>query len=273
VNHPSWGANAEAWWTIAAARQWIAGGFVWTGFDYRGEPTPYSWPCINSHFGIMDTCGFPKDNFYYYQSWWGADPVLHLFPHWNWTGKEGQEIEVWCHTNLDKVELFLNGQSLGSQDVARNSHVMWKVPYAPGTLEAKGTKGATTLSAKRETTGAAQRIVLTPDRGTIAADGEDVVVVQVSAVDSAGRWVPTAADEITFAVNGSGRLIGVGNGDPSSHESDKGATRQLFNGLAQAIVQAAREEGAVTITASAPGLESVSIAVACGPATPRPAVD
>src|SRR5882724_3371574 len=122
VNYPSWAATAEKWWSYFADRPWLSGGFVWTGFDYRGEPTPYSWPCINSHFGIMDTCGFPKDNFYYYQAWWGADPILHLFPHWNWTGKEGQEIEVWCHTNLDKVELFLNGASLGSQDVTRNSH-------------------------------------------------------------------------------------------------------------------------------------------------------
>jgi beta-galactosidase len=274
VNHPSWGANAEQWWTIAAARQWIAGGFVWTGFDYRGEPTPYAWPCINSHFGILDTCGFPKDNFYYYQAWWGADPVLHLFPHWNWPGKEGQEIEVWCHTNLDKVELFLSGQSLGSQDVAKNSHVMWKVPYQPGTLEAKGTRGATfTLTSKRETTGPAQRIVLTPDRGALLANGEDVAVIQASAVDSAGRWVAIAEDEILFTVAGSGKLIGVGNGDPSSHEADKAPTRHLFNGLALALVQATRDEGAITITATATGLESGTIAVACGPAPARPAVE
>ena len=115
-----------------AARPWLAGGFVWTGFDYRGEPTPYKWPCTSSHFGIMDTCGFPKDNFYYYQAWWGDRPVLHLFPHWNWAGKEGQEIEVWVHSNLDRVELLRERPSVGSQEMQRNSHLAWKVPYAPG---------------------------------------------------------------------------------------------------------------------------------------------
>jgi beta-galactosidase len=273
VNHPSWGANAEFWWSIYATRPWLAGGFVWTGFDYRGEPTPYAWPCISSHFGILDTCGFAKDNFYYYKAWWGDEPVLHLFPHWNWAGKEGQEVEVWCHSNLDKVELFLNGQSLGAQNVARNAHVTWKVPYAPGTLEARGSKGAVALTAKRETTGAPARVVLTPDRGTIAADGEDVVVVEAKVVDAVGRFVPTAADELTFDVSGTGRLIGVGNGDPSSPEADKGTTRHLFNGLGVVIVQATRDEGAVTIKATAVGLEPASIAVACGPAAPRPAVE
>ena len=119
-------------------RPWLSGGFVWTGFDYRGEPTPYGWPCINSHFGILDTCGFPKDNFWYYQSWWTDQPVLHLLPHWNWAGREGQEIDVRALSNCAEVELFLNGRSLGRQKMPRDSELKWKVPYAPGTLSAKG---------------------------------------------------------------------------------------------------------------------------------------
>ncbi len=233
LNHPPWAATAETWWTFYAERAFLAGGFAWTGFDYRGEPTPYGWPCINSHFGIMDTCGFPKDNFYYYKAWWGSEPVLHLFPHWNWAGKEGQEIDVWCHTNLERVELFVNGQSAGAQDVARNSHAAWKVKYAAGLIEARGYKdGQVVLTAKRETTGAPASIILRPDRQRIAADGEDVSLITVEIVDSKGRIVPTAGNEVTFAVSGNGRLIGVGNGDPSCHEPDHGSRRSAFNGFA-----------------------------------------
>ena len=133
--------TAERWWSYFATRPWLSGGFVWTGFDYRGEPTPYSWPCINSHFGILDTCGFPKDNFYYYQSWWTTNTVLHLLPHWNWPGREGQEIDVRALSNCEEVELFLNGQSLGRQTMKRNSQLKWRVKYAPGVLSAKGFNG------------------------------------------------------------------------------------------------------------------------------------
>ena len=273
VNFPSWASTAERWWTYFDARPFLAGGFVWTGFDYRGEPTPYKWPCINSHFGILDTCGFPKDNYYYYQAWWGGAPVLHLFPHWNWPLKEGQEIEVWCHTNLERVELFLNGQSLGAQDVRRDTHLMWKVPYAAGTLEARGSKGGqVVLTAKRETTGAAARIQLAADRPRVAADGEDIAVVEVQVVDAAGRLVPVADDAITFRVSGSGKLIGVGNGDPSSHEPDKGDSRRVFNGLCAAIVQAAGTAGEIQVEATAPGLGSGLLSITCEAATPRPAL-
>ena len=135
------------------------------GFDYRGETTPYKWPCISSHFGVMDTCGFPKDTYFYYKAWWGAEPVLHLFPHWNWAGKEGQEIEVWAYCNQDSVELFLNGTSLGSQPVKKNGHLVWKVKYAPGVIEARASKGGrVVLTEKRETAGPAAKIVAVPDR-------------------------------------------------------------------------------------------------------------
>jgi len=119
----------------------MAGSFAWTGFDYKGEPSPYSWPCVNSHFGIMDMCGFPKDNYYYYQSWWKARPIVHLMPHWNWLGKEGQPVRVVCFSNCDRVELFLNGKSLGAKEMPRNGHLEWDVAYAPGALMARGYRG------------------------------------------------------------------------------------------------------------------------------------
>jgi len=259
VNAPPWASTAEAWWTAYIARPWVSGGFVWTGFDYRGEPTPYKWPCISSHFGIMDTCGFPKDNYFYYQAWWGSKPVLHVFPHWNWAGREGDTMDVWCHTNLDRVELLLNGKPVdpGAQRVTRGGHVAWKVPYAAGTLEARGYTGnRLVLTAKRETTGAPSAIQLVPDRSRIAADGRDVSVVEVRVTDASGQTVPTASDRITFRMSGAGRLIGVGNGDPSSHEADHADTRSTFNGLCCAIVQAAREAGEIRLEASAPGLKS-----------------
>jgi len=272
VDKPGYGATAEGWWKFFAARPYLSGGFVWTGFDYRGEPSPYAWPCISSHFGIMDTCGFAKDNFYYYKAWWGSEPVLHLFPHWSWQGKEGHEIDVWVHSNLERIELVLNGVSLGAKTMERLGHLSWKVPYAPGTLEAHGhdAHGRRVLSVRHETSGAPARIVLAADRARIAADGEDVSVVTVSVVDAQGRPVPTADSAIAFEVSGAGKLIGVGNGDPSSHEADKGKTRRLFGGLACAIVQSAREPGALRVEATSPGLETATLVVTCAATTLRP---
>ena len=222
VNFTSWSQTAEKWWSFFAPRPWLSGGFVWTGFDYRGEPTPYSWPCINSHFGVLDTCGFPKDNFYYYQSWWTTNIVLHLLPHWNWPGREGQPIRVDALSNCKQVELFLNGQSLGKQTMQPNSKLSWQVKYAPGTLSAKGydADGKVVAQTKVETTGAPAGIVLTPDRATINADGADVSVFTVAVTDAQGRVVPTADNLIHFAVSGPGKILGVGNGDPSCHEPD-----------------------------------------------------
>jgi beta-galactosidase len=221
VNAPSWAHTAETWWSYFADRPWLSGGFIWTGFDYRGEPTPYGWPCINSHFGVMDTCGFPKDNFYYYQSWWTDKPVLHLLPHWNWPGKEGTEIEVRALSNCEAVELFLNGRSLGRQTMERNSHLTWMVKYEPGTLSAKGDNGGKVIAeTKVETTGAPAAVRLAPDRSTINADGEDVSVFTVSVTDARGRIVPVATNLVHFELSGPGRIIGVGNGDPSCHEPD-----------------------------------------------------
>jgi beta-galactosidase len=220
-NQTSWSNTAKQWAGFFAPRPWLSGGFVWTGFDYRGEPTPYHWPCINSHFGILDTCGFPKDNFWLYQSWWTDRPMLHLLPHWNWAGREGQEIDVRAQSNCEEVELFLNGQSLGRQAMPRVSELKWKVAYAPGTLSAKGYReGKPVAETKVETTGVPAAVQLTPDRTMIGADGEDVAVITVAVMDDQGRVVPIAANHILFSLEGPGRIIGVGNGDPSCHEPD-----------------------------------------------------
>jgi beta-galactosidase len=217
----SWSNTAEQWWSFFAPRPWMSGGFVWTGFDYRGEPTPYGWPCVNSHFGIFDTCGFPKDNFWYYLSWWTGRPVLHLLPHWNWAGREGQEIDVRALSNCDEVELFLNGRSLGRQAMKPASELKWKVAYAPGTLSAKGFKGGNQVAdTKVETTGPAAAVQLVPDRAALQADGRDTAVITFSVQDDQGRVVPVANNAVTFEVEGPGRILGVGNGDPSSHEPD-----------------------------------------------------
>jgi beta-galactosidase len=250
LNHTSWSELAEEWWKFYATREWLAGGFAWTGFDYRGEPTPYGWPSINSQFGIVDMCGFPKDNFYYYKAWWGSEPVLHLFPHWNWEQRLGEPISVWVHSNLDSVEVFLNGKSQGSQKVQPFTHLEWKVNYEPGVLEARGTKdGKVVLREKRETTGDPVSIRLTPGRSEINADGEDVSVLRVEVLDEEGRTIPTADNMIRFRVTGEGKLMGVGNGDPNCQESDKEPKRSLFNGLAQVIVQATRTPGTITVEA------------------------
>jgi beta-galactosidase len=273
-----WGETAEEWWKFYGTREWLAGGFAWTGFDYRGEPTPYGWPSINSQFGIVDMCGFPKDNYYYYRAWWGKDPVVHVFPHWNWPGREGDEISVWVYSNLDEVELFVNGKSAGSQKVPHLEHLQWKVRYEPGSIEARGSKdGKVVLSDKRETTGPAATIRLTADRNEINADGEDVVVIKVEGLDKEGRQVPTADNHIGFKVTGNGVFIGVGNGDPNCQESDKALNRSLFNGLAQIIVQSTKDAGQIQIEAfkeawDGQNLTPAKITVKTKQVEPRPTV-
>jgi len=261
ITAPWWASKAETWWTLAAENPYWMGGFIWTGFDYRGEPTPYEWPNINSHFGVMDMCGFPKNIYYYYQSWWTDKDVLHLSPHWNWKGKEGQPIEVWVNTNADNVELFLNGKSLGKKAMPRNSHLTWMVKYQPGTLSAVAYKNGRKLTAKVETTGAPAQLVLTPNKTTLTANGKDVALINISVVDKQGRAVPDANQQLQFKVMGDAKIIGVGNGNPSSHEADQfkdGETmqRQLFNGKAQVILQSRSASGLVNFEVSAEGMNS-----------------
>lgn len=262
ITAPWWASKAEDWWPVAAENSWMMGGFVWTGLDYRGEPTPYQWPNINSHFGIMDVCGFPKNIYYYYQSWWTDNDVLHISPHWNWKGMEGQPIDVWVNTNADSVELFLNGKTLGKKVMPRNSHLQWVVPYEPGTLEAVALKKGRTLRTKVETTDEPFELVVAPSKTTLFADGRDVSVINVSIIDKQGREVPDAQNLITFSLKGNAKIIGVGNGDPSSHEPDKCSEgnwqRKLFNGKCQLILQTGYGADILKLEAKSEGIYPAS---------------
>ena len=255
-----------------ASRPFIAGFFAWTGFDYRGEPSPFGWPQISSNYGTLDTCGFMKDNAYLYQAWWGAKPVLHIFPHWNWTGEEDKPICVWAASNCDEVELLLNGRSLGRKVVPKYGHLEWQVAYTPGTLMGKGYKqGKEILRKQIETTGAPAGIQLIPHRKTLHGDGEDVSLVTVQVADAHGRIVPDANNMVDFHIDG-GKIIGVGNGDPVCHEPDQAERRSVFNGLAQVIVQAPRNVAKIILTAKSPTLETSSVIIDVDSRGPRPSV-
>ncbi len=255
------GQTVEKAWPPVAEREYIGGGFVWAAFDYKGEPRPFGWPVVNCHYGFMDLCGFPKDSYYYYKAWWTDEPVLHLFPHWNWPGKEGQVIPVWVHSNCDEVELFLNDVSLGKQAVTPLRHLEWNVNYTPGRLVAKGIRHGVALEAARETTGAPAALRLTADRSALAADNADLAVVTVEVVDAHGRLVPTAGNKVTFRLSGPAKLIGVGNGDPSCHEPDKADNRSAFNGLAQTIVQTTTSAGEIVLEGQSPGLSPARLSL------------
>jgi beta-galactosidase len=260
ANHPEWAETAENAWKPIAERDWMAGAFVWTGFDYRGEPTPYKWPCINSHFGILDMCGFPKDNFYYYQAWWGSQPVLHILPHWNWKGREGKEIDVWVYGNCEKVELFQDAKSLGAKEMPRWGHVEWKVKYLPGALIAKGYQGGLTVSeAKVETAGERFQVGVSPYQTKLIADGEDVMPVAISVLDDQGRLVPTADEEMNFRLQGPATIAGVANGDPSSHEPDKATKRAAFNGRCMVLIQSTDKPGDIILTVQGEGMKQASV--------------
>jgi len=215
-------AGTESGWKFYDERPFLSGLFFWTGFDYRGEANPLSWPAVNSEFGIVDLCGFPKDIFYYLKSWWGTKPVIHIMPHWNWKGSEGKNIKVTVYSNAEEVELILNKKSLGKKPMPKNGHLDWNVIYYPGSLVAKGfVKGKPTVSEQVETTDVPAKVVLTADRNQLKADGEDVAVVTVQVNDLKDRLVPTADNGIEFTLKGPGIIIGVGNGDPASHEPEK----------------------------------------------------
>jgi beta-galactosidase len=239
------GGNAEVGLRYYATRPYLAGLFYWTGFDYRGESNPFGFPAISSQFGILDTCGFPKDTFYYLRAWWRDEPLLQLAPHWNFSGREGQAIDVLAFSNASEVELFLNGRSLGRKPIERYGHAGWSVPYEAGVLSATGfIDGAPRLKARVETTSAPKALRLEVDRASIAADDRDLAVVTASAVDDQGRSVPTADAPITFAVEGGGQILGVGNGDPSSHEPDRVApmvTTLAFSNFREQVAPRAEE--------------------------------
>jgi beta-galactosidase len=264
----------ERGWKFYAERPWAAGLFYWTGFDYRGEPNPLSFPAHESEFGILDYCGFPKDEAYYLRAWWTEQPVLHIFPHWNLQGHEGEEVEVWAYSNCDEVELIVNGKKLGRQPMPRNGHLKWKTVYKPGKVVAYGYKnGKRTMTQVVETTLPPYQVVLKTDRRQLVADGRDVAVITAEVQDRKGRVVPDACPVLTFTLNGHGRILGVGNGDPmylgADHPQEKdGKTIAIpaFNGLAQVLVQSGDTASALTLHAEGAELQggSVGITTAAG---------
>jgi beta-galactosidase len=269
-----WGATHRAAWKAIATRPFMAGAFVWTGFDYRGEPQPFEWPTVSSSFGIMDLCGFEKTAFWIHQAQWVKDrPVLHLAPHWNWSGREGKPIRVVAMADTDTVALILNGKLIGEQKVDPYEMNEWRVPYAPGRLEAMGkTGGKVVAHFVVETTGAPVALRLTPDRNGLAGDGRDAAPIMVEALDARGRPVPTANLPVTFEVSG-GRIIGLGNGDANSHEPEKGNARKLYNGLAQVIVQTEEGgSGALVLRARSDGLKPAETRIVVRPDPGPPSV-
>jgi beta-galactosidase len=277
------GLDTEQLWKFVGTHDYVAGDFMWTGIDYLGES---GWPSHGATSGCIDSCGFPKDGYYFYQSQWTEKPMLHLFPHWNWKGREGQFLTVACYSNCDNVELFLNGKSVGLKGYAfprfgmqgrygqngpqamngarttSDLHLSWDVPYEPGTLRAVGTKnGQTVVTQEISTTGDPAAVELSVDRDTIRADRRDVVHVTVKVVDGEGRMHPDADNEIAFEIQGEGKLIGVDNGDMANPEDYKGKQKKVFHGMCLAIVQAGANAGQIRVTATSPGLKPASVTV------------
>ena len=245
-----WGSTIDATWKACAERDFMAGTFLWTGFDYRGETYPFPWPAVITRFGLMDLCGFPKDAYFYYKAWWNPEPMLHLFPHWNWSGKEGRPIKVRAYTNCAEVELLLNGKTLERKAVEPNGCFETFVDYQPGRLEAVGynADGRESLRTLNETTGAPAALRLTAE-----ADGTFVVKAEI--VDAQGRFVPTAGNKVRFSIEGDAAILGTGNGNPTCHEPPHGTESTAFFGLCQAIVQLTKDDGIAFLRAEADGLE------------------
>ncbi|MDR7209857.1 beta-galactosidase GalA [Flavobacterium piscis] len=259
---PGWGPYPGEDWADIVNYPYLGGLFVWTGFDYRGEPTPFSWPSVASQFGFMDVCGFPKDGYYAYKAAWTTIPTVHIFPHWNWTGKEGDSIQVHCYTNCDEVELFLNGKSIAKKKAEPYKKLIWDLVYKPGKLEAKGYKSGKLVTKDIvETTTAPAQVALDSDVNTLKADGCDVAVIKVAIKDAKGRVVPTADNLVKFSIEGSGKIIGVANGNPNSHEPDKGSQRMAFNGYCMVLVQSDKQVGKIKIKALSDNLKGTEVVI------------
>ncbi len=259
----SWGTSAESSWQTVNADAYIAGEFIWTGWDYIGEPTPYGWPSKSSYFGAIDTAGFPKDIFYFYQSKWNASgpTMVHIVP-MDWTSwTAGQSVTVWVYSNADSVELFLNDKSQGSKTIsATTAHAQWSVPFATGTLQAKATKGGTVVATDTvQTAGAAAALALKADRASIAADGSDLSYVEVDILDAQGVVVPQAKNTIAFTISGPGALVGLDAGDSTNHDSYKGTSHAAFSGKLMAIVQSTTTAGTITLKATSGSLTAGSV--------------
>ncbi len=277
---PFWGREAEASWKVVASRSDLAGTFVWTGFDYRGEQSPFvRWPCVGSHFGIMDQCGYPKDVYWYYKAWWGDEPVLHIMPHWDGPGQEDADVQVWVYTNAKQVRLELNGRDLGTQSVPAQGHLSWKVAWEPGRLRAIGRwQDGSESEAARVTSGRPTAVRLERLRPSLPLFSDPTAIIRAAVVDANGRTVPTARHPMRFELIGNGCILGMGNGDPNDHTPgrplDSVAELAAFGGLAQAILSIDQTvtDPRVELVVSSPGLESDRIVCrpdwfsgSCGP--------
>ena len=253
-----WGQLVRETWDFTRKRDYFAGIFIWTGFDYRGEPTPFTWPSVSSQFGIMDTCGFAKDSFYFNQACFTTKPMVHILPHW--THKKGDTVRVMAVSNCDEVELFLNGKSLGRKpsDVCETAE--WQVEYAPGRISAKAYRnGKCVAKDEQRTAGKPYAIRLMPEAASIMNDGADTAIVNCAVVDKKGIIVPYADHLIHFDIDGDGYVRGVGNGDPNSHELDHVPYRQAFCGLCQALITSKLGAKSLKLRAWSEGLEAAEI--------------
>ena len=259
---PSWATRADTDLQAEHSATWLAGGFMWTGFDYLGEPTPFGWPSRSSYFGIVDLCGFPKDRYYLYQSQWTSTPMVHLLPHWTWPGFEGKPIEVVAYTNADTVELFLNARSLGvrTMDSKKSLHLAWSVPYEAGELKAIARKGGNIVATDVvRTAGAEAKLELSADRTSIDPDGIDLSFVTIRVVDANGTICPNAEDNLTYSLEGPGAIAGLDDGDATNHQRFQGNEHQVFHGMGLAVVRSTLEKGKIHLTATAAGVGSASV--------------
>lgn len=250
--------TTESWWNTVDKYAWFMGGFAWTAYDYRGEN---KWPYVVAHFGAMDLCGFPKDRYYYYKSWWQDEDVLHVFPHWNWKRKEGKKVKIGCYSNADKVEIFVNGKSLGEKEMPHNGHLEWITEYQPGSLKAIAYRKGRRMEKIIETTDVAYQIVATPNRTSLKADGRDAIVMNFTVKDRKGREVPDATNLLRFKIKGDAKILGVGNGNMESLEDERCLSgdykRTMYNGKCQIIVQGGKSAGNIEIEATGEGLQTV----------------
>ena len=254
-----WGSTHEETWKVIKKHDYLSGQFIWTGFDYLGEPTPYGWPSRSSYFGIIDLAGFPKDVYYMYQSEWTNKDVLHIFPHWNWSKKD--TVDVWAYSNAEEVELFLNDQSLGvKKKQGDDLHLMWRVPFEPGILKAiSRSLGKQVLVEEIKTAENATKLIAKADRSVIKADGRDLSFITVQVVDDNGEMVPNADQLVEFKLDGPGTIVGVDNGDPVSHESFKAPQRKAFHGKCLVVVQSDEQPGTIKLTATSAGLSVANV--------------
>ena len=260
--HAYWGATHEETWKMVKSLDFVSGMFIWSGFDFIGEPVPYSWPAKSSYYGVIDLAGFPKDAYCFYQSEWTDKTMLHLFPHWNW--EDGQTVDVWAYyNNADEIELYVNGESQGIQSkTTEKLHAFWRVKYLAGNIKAVTRKnGEMVLEKQINTAGKPAQIGLSANRSTIEANGKDLSFITVKVLDNNGNLVPDAANLIQFEIEGPGFIAGVDNGYQASLEPFKAHQRKAFNGMCLAIIQSEKDEGTIKLKAKSEGLQSAQIEI------------